>query len=98
MPEHDPIHTGPYGQVELEQALYEQIRPSQVVLILSGMYVVFREWIQKEIDIALELRKPIIGVIPWGSERTPLVVQDVADEMVGWNTSSIVDAIRRSAL
>lgn len=98
VPEHDPIHTGLNNQLELEQALFDQIRPTQVVLILSGMYVVFREWIQREIDIASQLRKPIIGIIPWGQQKIPIEVQEISQEMVGWNTSSIVGAIRRNAL
>ena len=58
------------------------------------MYVAYRYWIQKEIDIAASYGKRIIGVIPWGQERTPQEVQDVAAMMVAWNTDSIVSAIR----
>ena len=98
VPEHDPIRIRPSDQLGLEQALYDQIRPTHIVLILSGMYVNYRKWIQKEIDIALELRKPIIGIIPWGQERILVEVQSIANEMVGWSTLSIVDTIRRNAL
>jgi hypothetical protein len=93
VPEHDPLHTK--TKKELIDALYNQIRPTNVVIVLAGMYVPYREWIQKEIDIALELGKPIIGVVPWGSTKVPRAIQDVADEIVGWNTRSITDAIRR---
>ena len=62
------------------------------------MYVNHRKWIQEEIDIAQSYSKPIIGVIPWGQERVPIEVQKIAEEMVGWQTSSIVDAIRRWSL
>jgi len=62
------------------------------------MYVSYRYWIQKEIDIALEMGKPILGIMPWGSLRIPQAVQDAADEIVGWSTSSIVTAIRENAL
>jgi len=79
----------------LAKALNDQIRPVNCVIVISGMYTTYRYWIQKEIDIALSYRKPIVGVIPWGQERIPQAVQDVAKEMVGWNTGSIVDAIRR---
>ena len=96
VPEHDPLHTR--TNRELEQELYHQIRPTHIVIILAGMYVSYRYWIQKEINIALSLDKPIIGIVPWGSQRIPRAVQDVADEIVGWNTSSIVRAIRENAL
>jgi len=96
VPEHDPKHVR--TKKELIQALYNQIRPTNIVIILAGMYVPYREWIQKEIDIALELGKPILGVLPWGAQRIPRAIQDYADEIVRWNTASIVDAIRRNAL
>lgn len=62
------------------------------------MYVHHREWIQKKIEIAQEMGKPIIGIRPWANKKTPLAVQIAAQEMVSWNTSSIVDAIRRWAI
>jgi len=96
VPEHDPLHTR--TKKELEQALYNQIRPVNIVIVLAGMYVPYRDWIQKEINIASEMNKPIIGIRPRGSERVPLSVQTAAKEMVGWNTSSIVSAIRRWAI
>jgi len=81
----------------LEQELYDQIRPAHAVIILAGMYAAYRYWIQKEIDLAEGLGKPILGVYPWGSQRVPLSVQQAADMMVGWNTGSIVTAIRQLA-
>lgn len=93
VPEHDPL---PMRQ--LHGALYDQIRPVNIVIILSGIYVSHSDWIQAEIDIASELDKPIIGITPLGNTRMPQAVQDVADEIVGWNTGSIVDAIRRHSL
>jgi hypothetical protein len=58
------------------------------------MYCAHREWIQAEIDIAHELVRPIIGVELSGQERTPAEVQDAARIMVGWNTESIISAVR----
>jgi hypothetical protein len=78
-------------------AIVNKIKPVNIVLVISGMYVAYRSWIQAEINIAQEYDKPIVGIIPWGSERTPIEVQNAALEMVGWNASSIVDAIRKYA-
>ncbi len=96
VPEHDPLDVQtPLG---LTRALYRQMRPTHAVLILAGMYAHHREWILKEIEIAQELDKPIIGLVPRGQERTPLVIQNAAKAMVHWNTASIVEAVRRYAL
>jgi hypothetical protein len=80
---------------QLGEQLKSQIRPVQCVVILAGMYVNHSAWIQYEIDFAKSLGKPIVGVIPWGAVRTPLAVQIAANEMVSWNSASIVSAIRR---
>lgn len=58
------------------------------------MYVNYSRWIDFEIDTAIEMGKPIIGVRPWGQERVPKKVADSSDVMVGWNSSSVVQAIR----
>ncbi len=79
---------------ELKNALHDQIRPVNIVIILAGMYVVYSDWIQREIIISNALNKPIIGVYPWGSERMPSVVFNASKAIVGWNTNSIINAIR----
>ena len=92
VPEHDPL--GTKTDRELVQALNRQIAPINCFLVISGMYVNHRKWIQKEIEIAQDYDKPIVGIKPWGQERIPVQVQDAADEMVGWQTDSIISAIR----
>lgn len=83
---------------ELYKKLQNQIRPAGCVLVLSGMYAAYSKWIQKEIDYAVDLGKPIVGIKPWGNERIPAAVSNVADEIVGWNTSSIINAIRKHSI
>lgn len=89
VPEHDPI-----TDAEIRRQLRKQIKPSSAVLILAGMYAHHSDAINMEIDLAQYYDKPIVGIRPWGNERTPEAVTSAAAEMVGWNTSSIVDAIR----
>lgn len=73
-----------------------QINPSQVVIILGGMYAAHSAWIEYEIKEAKRLNKPIIGVRPWGQERTPQIVQDASwVPLVGWNSASVVSAVRQ---
>ena len=96
VPEHDPLGTMSDG--ELREALDRQIAPVNCFLVVAGMYVNHRKWIQEEIDIAEYYSKPIVGVKPRGQERVPEQVQNAAVAMVGWQTSSIVAAIRRWSL
>ncbi len=86
------------GKKMLEMELDKQVRPVNCVLILSGMYAAYSEWIEKEIGIAKRYNKPIIGVRPRSQIRIPRIVSDSAIEMVNWNTDSIVNAIRRNSI
>lgn len=83
---------------QLREQLEKQINPTEVVLILGGIYVSYSSWIQYEIDHAKSLNKPIIGIRPRGAKRMPQAVTDAANIVVGWNTDSIVSAIRKYAI
>ncbi|PAU74096.1 TIR domain-containing protein [Halomonas salipaludis] len=86
-----------FGQMSvraLEEELRQQIRPAQCVVVLAGMYAAHSDWIQFEIDFAQSLGKPILGIVPWGAERTPISVSLAANKMVGWNANTIVSGIR----
>jgi len=89
-----PIHD-PVPEADLKEQLRQQIRPVEVVIVLAGMYVAYSKWIQFEIDFASLLSKPILGIKPWGSERVPTEVTLASNEIVGWNTDSIISAVRR---
>ena len=99
IPKDDPLHTSGTNK-ELYAAIKRKISPCSVVLILAGVYASYSEWIDKEIQIAqtefLTL-KPIIAIEPWGSQNTSVKVKNAADKIVGWNTESIVSAIRELA-
>ena len=93
VPEEDAIDAD--TDEELEEALRErQIKPASVVVVLAGLYSSYSDWIGREIRIAEDEDKPILGVEPWGSDSTSNYVERHADRMVGWNTDSIVEAIR----
>lgn len=93
VPQDDPIHKAPYDY-QLREAIRRQIQPSSCVLILAGVYATYSKWIKIEIELAQQLGKNIIAIQPWASERTSAIVKNSADRIVGWNTDSIVGAIR----
>lgn len=93
VPEHDPLANDDTLQSELRN----QIRPADIVLVLAGMYAAHSEWIDWELQFARRIGMPVVGILPWGSERVPVAVQNAAVDLVGWNSASIVDAIRQYA-
>jgi len=99
VPKDDPIHNAPYDY-QLYEAIKNKIQGVHAVIILAGVYASYSKWIDKEIKIAkteFTAPKPIIAIQPWGAEKTSKKVKDNADRIVGWNTESVVRAIRELA-
>jgi hypothetical protein len=82
---------------ELKEKLTSKISLSSAIIVMSGMYAAYSDWMDYEIDEAIRLGKVIIGVKPWGQERVPTKIQDNATVMVGWNKKSVIDAIKEYA-
>lgn len=92
VPRDNPIHFAP-NDAALQQAIYQRIANSHVVVIPTGMYANYSKWIRKEIDGAKVYRKPILAVDPWAQKRASSVVADAADDAVGWNKQPIINAV-----
>lgn len=93
VPKNDPIHNAPYDY-QLRAAIRNQMQHASCVLVLAGVYSTYSKWIKIELDLAREMGKKIIAIEPWGSERTSSIVKSYADEIVKWQGTSIVKAIR----
>ena len=93
VPKDDPIHNAP-NESQLRSAIRNQMQYASCVLVLAGVYATYSKWIKIELELAAEMGKKIIAVDPWGAERTSSIVKSFADEIVKWQSSSIVRAIR----
>ncbi len=96
VPEEDPLHSKSTNA--LYEGLKRHIKQTNCVLAIAAMNVPRREFIQFEIEFAAAIDKPIIGVKPRGQIQVPKIVQDHAVKIVGWNTESIVSAIRKYSI
>ena len=92
VPRNDPIHNAA-NDAQLEEAIFNKISRSHVVVIPSGMHAAYSKWIQKEIQGSKTYGKPILAVNPFGQERKAGVVLNNADEAVGWNKKSVINGI-----
>lgn len=96
VPKDNPVHTNGTDK-QLKAAIKEQLSHASVVLILAGVYSSYSKWINKEIEIAkkeFNTPKKIIAIEPWDAQKTSSVVKNAADEIVKWQTKSIIDAIK----
>lgn len=80
-------------QNNLEE-IKEQMEPVDAVVVLSGLIGKDEELLTRQIQTARELKKPIVVIRPHGMENVPFNLEDIASEVVGWNTPCIVDAIQ----
>lgn len=94
-PPHDPINST--NSAYVKSVIKGHIQQADVVIGMAGIYASYSDWMKWELDKAIEMNKPVLGVIPWGQVNVSTVVQQRAKELVRWNTESIVDAIRRLA-
>ncbi|HEX5421424.1 MAG TPA: TIR domain-containing protein [Gammaproteobacteria bacterium] len=86
------------GKEALREALRNQIKDAEVVLLLSVLYEENRDWITYEMDVAEARELPVIALEPFGGiGKVPPEVAKRASEVVGWNDRSIVDAAKRQA-
>lgn len=56
----------PLNNKMIASKITDKISPAQIVLVISGMYGAYSDWMGYEINEAVRLGKPILGIYPWG--------------------------------
>ena len=88
----NPIHYAP-NEASLKAAIYQRIDMASVVVIPTGMYANYSNWIGKEIEGAKDFYKPILAVNPWAQEKKSSIVLAASDKYVGWNKQTVVQGV-----
>lgn len=96
VPKDDPIRilSKTAYEKKLREGITNQMRFCDVVILIAGKYVTFSDSIQMELEIASEMKKPILAIRPYGASQTTSLAEIYADKIVSWNSDSIVEAIR----
>lgn len=76
--------------------LQKQMENVDIVIILSGLYSKHPDLIKTQVDVARHLNKPIVLIRPYGLEEVPPELEEIADDVVGWNRVCIVERIQES--
>ena len=82
---------------QLKVAITEQIRQCSVFVVPTAIYSSCSDWVKFEINTAVALNKPILGVNPWAQQHYSQAVTSNADKIVGWNEKSVQSAIKELA-
>ncbi len=94
-----PIHDSfdLVNEKQIATALKEQVRQCNFFIVFARMATVNSEWVQKEVEYALEFQKHILGVKPWNYQgNIPLFIQNACNsngQIVGFNAPSIIKKI-----
>lgn len=85
------------GKKRIAAALKEQVRQCNFFIVFARMAAVNAEWVQKEVEFAVEYGKYILGVKPHGyGGNTPQFIQDACYDIVGFNTPAIIRRIEEA--
>ena len=93
-PENIPTAGGPNA---IRDALLEQIRQAEIVIVISSMFAENPSLIAYQMDAAQAAELPILALEPFGGGKVPAEVEARAAQVVGWNDRIMVDAIRLEA-
>ncbi len=79
---------------KIEQGIRRKMKWCSSVIVLAGSYT-NSYWIKKEVEIAEQFRKKIIVVRPWGEANIPAYLEAAADEVVGYNSKTIMSLVKK---
>lgn len=94
VPEHDPLDVKRIA--EIKNALKEQVRQCNYFIVFANMSIMNSRWCKYEVEVAIEYKKPILSVIPFGYKgNIPVFIQNADTEggPVGFNTPAIIRKI-----
>lgn len=85
------------GQAARRTLIGKALQDAECVVCTAGTWERFNEWARFTIDSARALDLPIVAIEHFGPKNMDVRLKGYAGEIVGWDSRSIVDAIRREA-
>jgi hypothetical protein len=94
----EPQRKMPVDKESQREDLRRQIAPAEVVIVLPELHRRHSELVMFQMNFTKAADKPIVAMNFFGSKDSlPKSITDLADEVVGWDERSLVDALRRQA-
>lgn len=95
----DPDAVSPQGDgVAARRSLIsEALKQAECVVCSAGTWERFNDWARYTVETARRLDLPVVVIEHFGPKDMDVRLKGFAAETVGWDSRSIVDAIRREA-
>lgn len=77
--------------------ILEQMKQAEVMVVLAGVYERERSWAEFEVTAARAHELPVIAIEHFGARDLPQELQGKVDQVVGWDSRLIEDALRMHA-
>jgi hypothetical protein len=82
----------------IKQVIRKQIRHASVLVCLIGNGTAWRDWVDWELSVAVELGKGVCGVrLPGSHGRTPPLLKDIDAPIATWGVPNIIAVIECAA-
>jgi|SRR6056297_665851 len=95
----DPDAVSPQGDgVAARRSLIsDALKEAECVVCAAGTWERFNDWARYTVEAARRLDLPVVVIEHFGPKDMDVRLKGFAAETVGWDSRSIVDAIRREA-
>jgi len=81
----------------LEEIIKGQIDNSAVVLVLTDLYREYKDWIDRELELAKEMNKPVILIRSYENRVSPSHLEEAADEVIVFDPEEILKEVKNYA-
>lgn len=85
------------GTAARRTLITESLKNAECVLCSAGTWERFNDWARFTVEKARELDLPVVALEHFGPRDMDIRLKGHAEEVVGWDSRSIVDAVRRQA-
>ncbi len=93
-----PEENAPTGVEAARESLRKQIFVAEVTIALTSLYFQQPDLTVFQMNYTQSLGRPVILLRPFGSQANiPKLLQERADDVIGWEERGLIDAIRRLA-
>lgn len=95
----DPNAQSPQGDgaVARRALINDALTQAECVVCTAGTWERFNDWARFTVETARSLDVPVVAIEHFGPKNMDIRLKGHAAETVGWDSRSIVDAIRREA-